>query len=469
MFYPDKMTLRDSYGRQRIFKGINICIKKDRFTYFVYRKARKLDKLFDQYAAQGINMIRLGFNWAALEPRRGQYDQRAFALLKQYVQAAQDRDMYVLLDVHQDLFCSKFRYGDGAPRWVTKAYARKRPIAVWAEGYFYFQDVQRAFNDFWRNKNQVQQDFSRLWDKIIEEFQDYDHVIGYDFLNEPMITDHSNTVFCRLIDQTLAAAVGESFCAQAYFQNGKEKRGFLQLCGAVLKRIQKTGGLHSFLHAIDSASVFGAAVKGLEAYTQAFNRESYQPFMDAMAAKTDGTEKLAFFEHNYYSNLGIPFDLDTQARWVYSPHAYDLFIDSPLYNRFSSNARIRYILDAIRQNQLRMQTPVVMGEWGGSARHGHQWIAHIDYVYSVFEQNQWSCIYWNYKIKDKKFTAVMNRPYPCAVCGEITAYRSDSKTRHFRLDYTCLENTAPTVVYVPGKGYLEYDNQVGNNVIELDY
>ena len=50
---------------------------------------------------------------------------------------------------------------------------------------------------------------------------------------------------------------------------------------------------------------------------------------------------------------------------IYSPHVYDLFIDSPLYNKYSSNERVRYIFDNVRKNQLNMNVPVVMGEWGG--------------------------------------------------------------------------------------------------------
>ena len=183
MFCKDGLAIRDEFGRQRIFKGVNICIKKDKFNYFVYKLEKRFDKTFAEYVENGINVIRLGFNWSALEPEKNCFDERAFEFLKKFVSTAQENNIYVLLDVHQDLYCSKFGFGDGAPSWVTKDYPRKRPVAIWAEGYFYFKDVQRAFNDFWRNKNNVQTDFSEFWDKLVLEFKDFDNVIGYDFLN----------------------------------------------------------------------------------------------------------------------------------------------------------------------------------------------------------------------------------------------------------------------------------------------
>lgn len=468
MFYKDGLAIRDEYGRQCIFKGVNICIKKDHFNYFVYRMEKQFDKMFAEYVENGINIIRLGFNWSALEPEKNCFDERAFGFLKKFVSTAQDNNIYVLLDVHQDLYCSKFRFGDGAPSWVTKDYPHKKPVAIWAEGYFYFKDVQRAFNDFWRNKNNVQTDFSEFWDKIVLEFKGFDNVIGYDFLNEPMITDYSNKIFCRIASNGLKEGTNEEFCAENYFKNGRERRGFIRMFFAFMYRVKKHGGLKKFLNKLDSYEAFGNAVNGLEKYTEGFNREYYQPFVDSMANKIDD-DKLAFFEHNYYSNLGIPFEIQIKDNYIYSPHAYDLFIDSPLYNDYSSNSRIKYIIDSIRKNQLKMNVPVVMGEWGGSAHNGHKWVEHIDYIYSQFEKYQWSSIYWNYLIHDKKFTSVINRPYPCAVCGNIVEYSTDSNGRSFRLEYDCEENRAPTVIYVPNKGYLEFENKIGRNIITLNY
>ena len=96
MFYKDGLAIRDEYGRQCIFKGVNVCIKKDHFNYFVYRMEKKFDKMFAEYVENGINIIRLGFNWSALEPEKNCFDERAFGFLKKFVSTAQDNNIYVL-------------------------------------------------------------------------------------------------------------------------------------------------------------------------------------------------------------------------------------------------------------------------------------------------------------------------------------------------------------------------------------
>lgn len=470
MFRTEGMRIRDQYGRQRIFKGINLCFKYDRMSdHIINRWHKHIDEVLDALCDNGVNIIRLGFTWAALEPEENEYDQRMFDFLKFFVDKCRGRGIYIVLDTHQDLFCSKFKFGDGAPEWVTKDYARKSPVAIWAEGYFYVRDVQRAFNDFWRNKNDIQSKFIKLWGVICDEFKDYENVIALDYLNEPMITDNSNKVFCTLVNNAVKVGLNREFHAERYFENGRERSGFLRMALAIALKVRTIGNLKKFLKAIDDYDAFSKIVDSLEQYTKDFNSEYFQPFIDEVSKNRCNENCIALFEHNYYSNLGVPFTIEPGDNYVYSPHAYDLFIDSALYNSYSSNARVKYILDSIRQNQLKMNVPVIMGEWGGSAHKGNEWIKHVDYVYSLIEKNQWSSIYWNYLYQNKEFTRVMNRPYPCAVCGDIVEYSSNSESRHFALSYICNDNTAPTIVYVPGKGYVEYSNTIGENIIEIDY
>ena len=61
----------------------------------------------------------------------------------------------------------------------------------------------------------------------------------------------------------------------------------------------------------------------------------------------------------------------------------------------------------------------------------------------------------------------MNRPYPVAVCGDIIRYKTDSEARSFELEYNCTENNAKTIVYINGKGMVEFDNELGINKISL--
>ena len=52
--------------------------------------------MFAEYVENGINIIRLGFNWSALEPEKNCFDERAFGFLKKFVSTAQDNNIYVL-------------------------------------------------------------------------------------------------------------------------------------------------------------------------------------------------------------------------------------------------------------------------------------------------------------------------------------------------------------------------------------
>ena len=63
--------------------------------------------------------------------------------------------MYVLLDMHQDLYVPKFN-GDGAPEWAT--YDDGLPVKQqnpWALTYLQ-PGVMRAFDNFWNNKYELQ-------------------------------------------------------------------------------------------------------------------------------------------------------------------------------------------------------------------------------------------------------------------------------------------------------------------------
>lgn len=467
MFRIDETKIVDEYGRERIFRGINLCFKLR--TFADIKRLKWMNLIYDLLEQNGVNLVRLGFTWSALEPIENQYDEEAFYYFKEVVKKLQEKNIYILLDCHQDLFFCNKGVGDGAPEWLTKAYKKSKPMVIWAEGYFYMKSVQQAFNDFWDNKNGMQDKFVRLWKKITSEFAEFDNVIAYDYLNEPMIYGSSNKVFCAMINEACKQGLGFDFDANKYYQNGEEKIGFIKMSLALFFKIKTIKRLKKLLSNLDSYSAFSKVTEACSPLIKGFDKEIYQPFFDKMATECGDDKHFNFFEHSYYNNLGLPFEIETKDRYIYSPHAYDVFIDSPLYNSYSSNERIKVILDGIKQNQERMNIPVVMGEWGGGANNGNNWLEHIDYIYSVIEENKWSSLYWGFRFKNNEFVNVMNRPYPVAVCGEIIRYKTNSKSRIFDLEYNCKENKAKTIVYVPNKGMVEFDNEIGINRIALEY
>ena len=66
----------------------------------------------------GFNVVRLGVDWAALEPAPGVFDTTYLASIEQTVQTLGQHGIYSILDMHQDAWGTAFG-GEGAPAWAT--------------------------------------------------------------------------------------------------------------------------------------------------------------------------------------------------------------------------------------------------------------------------------------------------------------------------------------------------------------
>ena len=71
-FYCDNLVIRDDYGRQRIFKGINFCSKERKISAEKFRRKYSINKIRDKMLCDGVNLIRFGVTWASIEPEEGQ-------------------------------------------------------------------------------------------------------------------------------------------------------------------------------------------------------------------------------------------------------------------------------------------------------------------------------------------------------------------------------------------------------------
>lgn len=473
-FYCDGLKIRDAYDRERIFRGMNMCFKMPHLSaekLLGFIDSKKFRKWLEKADNQGVNIIRFGLTWSALEPKEGEYNDDLIEAVEKLFNILSEHGIYVMLDMHQDLYSSYF-HGDGMPKWtVNKEYSNPKQYAIWAEGYFYMQGVQNAFNDFWNDRDDVQTKFVKMWSHLTGKLADCDNIIGYDYLNEPYIHENGRKTFLTLIENIAKITFNRRLNLEKYFAQSKDKNGFAKVALKIASVIKTPGRLKKLMTVMDSKENFKKATQGLDKYTQPFNKEYYQPFFDRMSSEIGCENKFNFFEHNYYSNLGIPFEIEVKENDVYSPHAYDVFIDSKLYNKYSSNNRISAILDGIRENQIKMNIPVLFGEWGGGAP-GNDWIKHIDFIMGEFEKYHWSSIYWGYDMNNSHLDSVFNRPYPVAVCGDITKIHTDSEKRIFTLEWQCARdfgNDVMTEVYVPKKGIVKYHNAQGNNRITVEY
>lgn len=269
----------------------------------------------------------------------------------------------------------------------------------------------------------------------------------------------------------VSKAAGSNIDFHYCFRGKREKTGMMMAALRLLCALKTPSAFKALLEKLDDKQEFSKVVDGKDHIVADFSKNYYQPFFDKMISSV--SRGFNVFEHCYYSNLGIPFCIDVPENSVYSPHAYDIFIDSPLYNKYCSDERIDFILGRIRENQLKMNVPVVMGEWGGM-QGGRKSVSHIDHIMGKFEEYKWSSIYWNMKFDDGNLLSVFNRPYPAAVNGEIKEFHTDCENRKFTLSWyqprPCAQYSKQSnIIYIPGRGMTHFAGVAGENRIEIDY
>lgn len=469
-FYCDGSVIRDEFGRERIFRGVNLCIKDHRFNPRLIK--REFNECIKGVREIGADIIRLGITWALIEPKENEYNHEVIKIYKEFVKRCEKEGLYVILDMHQDLFSHRF-YGDGVPSWAIDSRIKgKKFLAVWAEGYFYMNSVQQAFYDFWTNKNHIQDKFIRMWKFFSNEFNECENIIGLDYFNEPYLHQNGRAVFLSLIRNMCKAVYGRNVELSHYYE-GNDRLGFIKTALKLACIIKTPKRLKYLMSEIDSYENFSKAISGLEKYTCEFNEKYYQSFFNRVSAEAGLDGRFSLFEHNYYSNLGIPFEIKTKPYSIYSPHAYDIFIDSALYDKYSSNERVRLIIDGITENQIKMNVPVIFGEWGGGAPKGEKWIKHIEYVHSLLEERHWSNIYWAFNYRNIRLVDALNVPYPVAVCGNIIEMKTDRSSKTFKLSWEQSKDFDSTEIktelYVPKSGIVKFDSRPGINEITVEY
>ena len=112
----------DEQGRERFFRGINVVVKS--FPFLPETKSFNVVNSFSEedmvnLEDWGFNIIRLGTEWAGLEPTRGNYNMTYLEVMKEIVEKSKAHNIYTLLDFHQDLLAEAF-CGEGIPRWAVK-------------------------------------------------------------------------------------------------------------------------------------------------------------------------------------------------------------------------------------------------------------------------------------------------------------------------------------------------------------
>jgi endoglycosylceramidase len=316
---------------------------------------------FDTISGWGMNCIRLTIFWDGLEPQPGKINHAYLERIAHLVDLAKARGLYVLLDMHQDLYSAK--YADGAPAWATLTDGKPyQPTAMWSDAYLKSEAVHTAIDHFWSNSPGpdgvgLQEHFTRVWRTVAQRFAAEPGVIGFDIINEPA----PGKDYVRAMEAEVAAA------PEIYAKhNGGKRPDFTLKLGESETRKQMS-------ELFKDASVYMETMDAAAAPFQDFERTRLMPFYTrvAHAIREVDTRHIIFLEPTMLAALGIPTVIEPlkdakgkrDPQQLYEPHAYDIDVDTGDVT-LTNNARIRKILERHEEEAERLNMPLVIGEWG---------------------------------------------------------------------------------------------------------
>jgi len=417
---PDPRFIVDRNGRVLILRGTNVisAAKSDPQHTGGVDEA-DIAALSEVY---GFNVSRHLIFWDAIEPQKSQYDTAYLDRLGERLDWYAAHNVYVILDMHQDLYAQKFG-GDGAPDWAVIddgiAFEPNKDAPWWVAAVA--PAVQRAYRNFWDadrgHAAELQQHYLDAWKHVVGRFKDHAAVIGYDIMNEPG------------------------------FANGD-----LQATLAFRDRAMQDGDWSN---------------KTLVDFTQ--------KIIDGIRALDDDAyifyEPTSLLNVNLGPPLGGPFPGDVTTvtdprngppRLVYAPHLYDTKLD------FDAGYAVDdpYVTDweKVRtEDRAKQGGALFVGEFG-SSHDQPRMEAYVNDVLAMADRQMIGFTHWSYDAgswgfeadgKPTPWATWLVRPYPRAIAGTPTSFSFDPTTRVFRLAFVSRpEATGPTEIsLVPSKVY----------------
>lgn len=399
----DSTIIQDQYGRQLILHGLNTSSSAKGGNYQPWITEADVER---EDTSFGFNFVRYLTSWAAIEPEKDVYDEGYLNELERRVNWYTSRGMYVMIDMHQDIYGAAVG-GNGAPAWacVTNGAA---PIDLPGGTPWWLKNIDpaaiAAWRNFWeyRNYKFLQDHYINAWLKIAARFKNNPNVIGYDLMNEPWGGDIIKV-----------------------FLTGEFER--LELT-ALYKRLIP-------------------ALRTVEP-------EKYIFFEPLPAPVTFGLA----------TNLTDVADIRTSQRLVYAPHCYPYDTHEGLGYTGTSKQQLR---DWERERKKDVQrfgnSPLLTGEFGLSPSQAgfDQYLTDFN---AMSDRNLWHWSYWssdrggwgptNPDNSESPILKYLIRTYPKATAGKIQSFSFNPDTRKFEL--TFVSNTAisqPTEIFVPNRFY----------------
>lgn len=464
----DGQVFRNSDNKHVIYNGINLVCKEKSLNYL----GGYDEDLFRKFSQWGFNLIRLGIIWDGVEPQPLQYDDNYINEIKKYMDLCYKFGIDVFLDMHQDLYSVK--YSDGAPEWATLNEEKEHITGdVWSDSYLLSPAVQTSFDNFWGN-TKINKElglldyYSKTWIHILLKLGDHPALIGCDFLNEPFPGSEAVNIY---------GAMFYSFGQVLGTANGTEI-GPTEVAD-IFSNPEK---MAEALTTMDDYELYSAAVIPMGEYIKDFDSNILNRFYCNLTEKLrkSGYTGIIMQENNYFSNAGVPSQIEliqnngtTDTAQAFSPHGYDLVVDTEGVGALSSNARVDVIFDNHKNVQKRLNIPVIVGEWGAFA-HYKDTVDQCRHIINLFEKNLWSNTYWCYH---KNFESVpvlplLKRGYPKAIIGELKSYHYDFETGRLYIEWDEGEITEGfSEIYLPHRienSNLNVDNKKEFCLIKIE-
>lgn len=431
----------DENGNELMFHGINLVCKSQAKGFLSFYE----ESHFKDIKESGFNCIRLGIIWAGIEPKPNVINYDYLNKVAQQIKWAEKYGLYVILDMHQDLYSQV--YADGAPKWATLTDGHKHTkTALWSDAYHDSKAVIASFDNFWNNTKAVdnigiQDHYIKVLTELGKKFNAHKNLLGYDIMNEPF----SGSNFLKEQEAMFVA----------YFKYKQETEpGKFKTIEELLAVWGTPEGKMMLLNELNDTKLYKRLVANAEPLVSQFVNSHLISFYTKAyeAIRTYDKENIVFFEHTYSSNMGIPFNIELpgQAEYyniAYAPHAYDLTVDTELLHTATKN-RVNFIFDGVKQNTKKLNLPSILGEWGALPNDKKNLATLKDLLVNI-EKLRCSNTFWHYhnNFKNSLLTKYLNKPYPIRIGGELKSYKTDNDKLSAEFEWK--SNGSETIIYFP--------------------
>jgi endoglycosylceramidase len=383
----------DASGRPLLFRGLNVVNKSKDQGYT--ENISPAD--FALIRSWGMNVVRLGIFWDGLEPQPGHFDEAYLDRIAKLVGYAKQQGLYVLLDMHQDLYSVKF--GDGAPLWATLDEGKPHNTegADWSDAYYVSEGVQTALDHFWANSPApdgmgLQDHYAKAWQFVASRFKDLPDVIGYDLMNEPFPGQDAGRV-----EQASLTRLSELLAKRPHQRHPSAQELFaMEGKPEGRKQITKwTGDMTLFRSMLEAGTLI----------MQNFDRTRLEPMYERVrkAIRQVDSRHILFIEPAMSANMGIrtaiaPLKNEEGRRdpqQAFAPHVYDIVVDTALLN-LTSKARVALIVRRQEQFSTHALMPMLVGEWGGFYLNSAA-VEPARYLVRQFQNVSCGYVYWSYQ------------------------------------------------------------------------